>query len=298
MIGYVIRALHRFQHATPTKSQHQPYPHVAINYGTKIQYAAPPDESPLLSAADKTFIQQVTGVFLYYARAVDGTMLPALSAIASEQAEPTKNTMKKCKQFLDYAATQEEAVLTYKASDMVLAIHSDSSYLNEKQSRSRVGGHHFLSSDTAIPANNGAVLNISTIMKNVLSSAAEAEMGGLFINAKHAVPQRQLLEEMGHPQPPTPIQTDNSTAYGIINNKIQPKATKAMDMRFHWLRDRESRKQFRIYWRSGKLNIADYWTKHHPASHHQAICTEILTPYRVLQALRNRIRTKTRFPSN
>ena len=104
-----------------------------------------------------------------------------------------------------------------------------------------------MSSNTAIPANNGAVLNISQILKVVLASAAEAEMGGLFINAKHAVPQRHLLEEMGHPQPPTPIQTDNTTAYGIINNKIQPKATKAMDMRFHWLRDPESKKQFHIY---------------------------------------------------
>ena len=137
---------------------------------------------------------------------------------------------------------------------MVLAIHSDSSYLNEKNSRSRVGGHHFLSANTDSPDNNGAVLNISTVMKAVLSSAAEAEIAGLFINAKHAIPQRNLLEEMGHKQPPTPIQTDNTAANGIVNNKIQPKATKAMDMRFHWLRYRETHKQFRIYWRPGKTN--------------------------------------------
>ena len=59
---------------------------------------------------------------------------------------------------------------------------------------------------------------------------------------------------MGHPQPPTPIQTDNSTAEGVINKKVQPKRTKAMDMRFHWLRDRETLKQFRFYWRPGKLS--------------------------------------------
>ena len=82
-------------------------------------------------------------MFLYYARAVDATMLPALSAIASEQATPTQNTMAKCKQFLDYAATQEEAVLTYKASKMILAIHSDSSFLNEKHSHIRVGDTSF-----------------------------------------------------------------------------------------------------------------------------------------------------------
>eukprot|EP00956_Cyclotella_meneghiniana_P031271 scaffold81716_cov13-Cyclotella_meneghiniana.AAC.1 len=63
-----------------------------------------------------------------------------------------------------------------------------------------------------------------------MSSAAEAETGALFLNAKLAVPIRHTLEELGHPQGKTPIQTDNSTAYGIVNNKIQPKQTKAMDM--------------------------------------------------------------------
>ena len=67
-----------------------------------------------------------------------------------------------------------------------------------------------------------------------MSSAAEAELGVLFMNAETAIPMRKTLEELCHPQPLTPIQTDNSTTYGVINNKIQPKATKAMDMRFYW----------------------------------------------------------------
>jgi hypothetical protein len=54
-------------------------------------------------------------------------------------------------------------------------------------------------------------------MNTLMSSAAEAELGALFINAKTAVPMRRTLEELGHPQPPTPVQTDNSTAYGVIN---------------------------------------------------------------------------------
>jgi hypothetical protein len=80
-----------------------------------------------------------------------------------------------------------------------------------------------------------------------------------------------MLTEMGHPQPPTPIQTDNSTAEGVINNKIQPKRTKAMDVRFNWLRCREAQEQFHFFWRPGGQNLADYWTKHHPAAHHQNI---------------------------
>ena len=78
-----------------------------------------------------------------------------------------------------------------------------------------------------------------------------------------------ILEEIGHKQPPTPLQTDNSMAEAVVNGKIQPKRKKAMDMRFHWLRDRECQEQFRIYWRSGKSNYADYWTKHHPSKYHR-----------------------------
>jgi hypothetical protein len=90
----------------------------------------------------------------------------------------------------------------------------------------------FLSSDTTIPPNNGAVLNIAHIIKNIMSSATEAELVGLYIMAREAVYIR-ILEDLGHKQPPTPLQTDNAMADPVINGKIQPKQTKAMDMRFH-----------------------------------------------------------------
>ena len=218
-------------------------------------------------------------------------MLTALSAIASEQANPTENTMKKVKQFLDYAASQEDAVVTYKASDMQLAIHSDASYLSEPKSRSRAGGHHFLTQKENITdVDNGAVLNLSQVIKAVMSSAAEAETGALFLNAKLAVPIRHTLEELGHPQGKTPIQTDNSTAYGIVNNKIQPKQTKAMDMRFYWLKDREAQNFFQFHWKPGKNNMADYWTKHHAAIHHANMRPQILSRPSVLEKLRQKLK--------
>jgi hypothetical protein len=68
-----------------------------------------------------------------------------------------------------------------------------------------------------------------------MSLAAEAELGALFINTKTAVSMQQKLEEMGHLRMRTPIQTDNSTAHALLNNKILSKALKAMDMRFYWL---------------------------------------------------------------
>ena len=282
MPGYVEKALARFQWRKPKKPQHQPHPHVPIVYGAKKQTSQPEDSSPRLDRAKTKFVQEVTGVFLFYARAVDSTMLVALSAIAAEQGAPTENTLAKVHQFLDYAATNPEAIVTYKKSNMVLAIHSDASYLSEPKARSRAGGHFFLSDDKDDPTNNGAVLNISKVIKAVMSSAAEAELGALFINAKIAVPMRKTLEELGHPQPQTPVQTENSTAYGVINNKILPKATKAMDMR---LKDRESVEQFKYYWRPGKSNKADYWTKHHPSLHHQTMREQILNNSKARQVI-------------
>ena len=286
MPGYVANALVRFKHDMPKRPQHQPHKHIAPNYGAKVQYAPDEDETRPLEKEEKTFVQQVVGVFLYYGRAVDSTMLVALSAIASDQAAPTEATLNKTKQFLDYAATHPDAVLTYNKSDMVLAVHSDASYLSEPRARSRAGGHFFMSSDTVSPPNNGAVLTVSQIIKAVMSSAAEAELGALYINAREAVPARKTLEEMGHKQPRTPMQTDNSTALGVVTNNIQPKRTKAMDMRFYWLRDREARNQFRFYWASGKSNWADYHTKHHCAAHHQQMRPHFLSSPQIIEALR------------
>ena len=217
-------------------------------------------------------------------------MLTALSTLASEQARPTEKTMSKCKQFLDYAASQEDAIVTYKASDMKLAIHSDASYLSEPKARGRAGGHFFLTkkhNDTH--PDNGAIHNVAKIIKSVMSSAAEAELGALFINAKLAIPMRHTLEEMGHPQYKTPIQTDNSTAHGVVNGKIQPKQTKAMDMRFYWLKDRATQNFFQFHWKPGKNNLADYWAKHHAAIHHTNIRSQILSRPSVITKLRIRL---------
>jgi hypothetical protein len=91
---------------------------------------------------------------------------------------------------------------------------------------------------------------------------------------------------MGHPQPQTPIQTDNMTAEGVTNKKIRPKCTKAMDMRFHWLCNRESQDQFKIYWRPGKTNLVDYFTKHHLPYHHTNVRAEFLTEVQYLAEAR------------
>ncbi|KAG7372528.1 hypothetical protein IV203_018671 [Nitzschia inconspicua] len=280
MPGYVDRALTRFPHPTPPRPEHSPHTWLKLEYGAKVHFAPADDSSPPLNAAGIKRIQEIVGVFLFYARAVDSTMLPALGTISTQQAIPTTNTLTAITKFLNYAASNPDVCVRYRASGMHLHIESDASYLSKSKARSRYAGYHYLSEirdDPATPAApNGAIHIPCQILKEVESSAAEAELAGTFHNGKEACPLRVCLEELGHPQGPTPIITDNSTAVDIANDTVKQKRSKAMDMRFYWIRDRVRQGQFHIIWRKGTLNRADYFTKHHPAAHHKAICSSYL----------------------
>ena len=76
---------------------------------------------------------------------------------------------------------------------------------------------------------------------------------------------------MGHPQPPTLVQVDDSTTLGIATGTINQHKSKAMNMRFYWIRDRSNQDQFNIYWKPGSTNRGDYFTKHFPPSHHTTV---------------------------
>ena len=216
--GYNAKALKRFHHEPPTKRQDSPYPHTPPKYGAKQQYADGPDDSPPLDKADKTFIQQVTGTFLFSGRAVDSPLLTPLSAIASQQGAPTENTMKRTKQLLDFVASQEDAVLTYHASDMILAIHSDAGYLNEPNARSRAGGHFFLSNDEKYPPNNGAILNISQVIRllcHLQPKPNSVHYTSMQKKQSTSAPFSRNLDTPNHPPPSrqiTPLQKESSIA--------------------------------------------------------------------------------------
>jgi hypothetical protein len=231
----------------------------------------------LLDAKDKTRVQEVLGTLLYYARAVDCTMLAAIGSIATQQSKATELTMQAITKLLNYCSHHYDAVICYQRSNMILYVESDASYLSETKARSRFAGFYYLSSrpddptklPTKQPPMNGAINVLCKILKEVLSSASEAECAELFHNAKEAVPERITLEELGHPQPPTPLVTDNSTASGIANESVKQKRSKAMDMRFYWVRNRVRQGQFLVYWRRGITNHANYFTKHQPDRIHR-----------------------------
>eukprot|EP00957_Ditylum_brightwellii_P195333 14882335-Ditylum_brightwellii.AAC.1 len=124
---------------------------------------------------------------------------------------------------------------------------------------------------------------VCEVIHNGMASMAEAEIGALHSNTRKGEELCLALTEMGHPQPPTPVLTDNSTACGIVNKTVKQQRTCAIDMHFYWVCDRCAQGQFLVYWGPGKDNLGDYHTKHHSVTHHQKMRPMYLhTSYGVL----------------
>jgi hypothetical protein len=231
--GYIANALHKFQHKQPDRPQHAPYPARTPQYGSKVQLTPAVLDSPTLTPQGRKRIQQVVGALLYYGRAIDGTIMTSISSLASQHATATEGTEAKLIQILNYCAA---------------------------------GGHFFMSSTprNGVQQHNGLILTLSTILRMMVASAAEAEIGALFLNVKEGVNIRNTLKEMGHPQLATPMQTDNTTAHGILCGTCKQQRSKSIDMRFYWVRNRAQQGQFDIGWGPSAQNLGDCFTKHPP----------------------------------
>ena len=269
MPNYIPSLLQKLNYS-PKLPQYSPYPSVPFTPPRpgQRQYAAPPDTTPLLAPMQKTRVQSILGSLLYYARAVDCTLLTALNAISTQQASPTEHTLSLCHRLLDYVATHPRSHLRYSANNMHLAIHSDAAYLVAPKARSRIAGHFSLGTTNEGPLHSPILIECKTL-RHVVASSAEAEVAGVFHNAQIAIPIRYILTSLGHPQPTTNIITDNSTVALFANDNITQKRSKSWDMRFYWLRDKERSQHFKIIWKPSVINLADYFTKHFPAKHHR-----------------------------
>jgi hypothetical protein len=152
---------------------------------------------------------------------------------------------------------------------MRLHQQADGSYLSRSGSRSVAGGISYLSNDDPTEI-NGAIHVMSTVIPTIMASVGETEYAACFLTGQHGAGFRNVLADLGYPQPPTYILTDNRCAEGIANNTIKPKRTKSIEMHYHWLRDRVARGQFIVQWRSGVHNLADFFTKALPVHVHQS----------------------------
>ena len=154
---------------------------------------------------------------------------------------------------------------------MLLQIHSDAAYMNETKARSTAGGHYFLGKPI-LPNQpiflNSAIHSLCKVIE-VAASAAEAELGSLFLNTQEAVKLRIALDGVGHKQPPTPINIDNSTTFSIIHKTIKQQCSRAMNMRYFWTISKQDDGTVDISWHPRRENLGDYVTKHPPPKIHQ-----------------------------
>lgn len=150
-------------------------------------------------------------------------MLPAVTKLSSRQSQPTVEVELAANRIFGYAKRYPNAQTVIHACDMILTGHSDASYLSETKARSRAGGILYLTNKQDNKIVNGSIFCMSTIKPVTVSSAAEADYGALFLLGKEAEPFRNTLQDLGYPQPPTQIVSDNSCAVGVTNNKVKQK---------------------------------------------------------------------------
>jgi hypothetical protein len=136
------------------------------------------EPTPSPATLDKGFnkLQKLTGTLIYYARAVDPTLIIPINVLASEQSNATEITADRVIKLLNYCSTHPETKIRHHASDMILHIHSDASYLSENEAKRRAGGLFYMgnTAQNDKKLTNGAILIVSKVLKHVMSSAAEA----------------------------------------------------------------------------------------------------------------------------
>ena len=194
MPNYVAKQLERYNHEAPSSPQYAPHLWPSKLYSKHSQLVSN-DTSDLLDKKNTKLVQSISGAFLYYGRAVDPTILPALTDIASAQSKPTQHTLQACNMLMDYLHTNPNAKIRYTKSDMILYIDSDAAYLVLPKARSRIAGHFFLGNIPPSPPakptstfNNGPILTVCKRLRTVATSAAEAETAATYHNSKEGIP--------------------------------------------------------------------------------------------------------------
>ena len=161
---------------------------------------------------------------------------------------------------MDYLHTNANAAIRYHTSDMILKVVYDSAllFLPETHSRAAAIYHLVLINNNK---HNGLIDVFFQTIKNFVASSIEAEMGGIYLCARHWCPICIACIDLGNPQPVngTPFENDNSTSHIILTSNIRSKLSKSFDMWYWWINDRIKQNTFDPIWAAGKKNAADYY---------------------------------------
>ena len=281
MKGYIHRLLARFD--LPYKyNVDNPLPYASPQYGQKVQYVDH-DNSPFIDNKRKLIMQQGIGGLLYYSRAVAVDYTIGVNKMSMKQSNPTEKDWNDFLHLLNFAATWPDCTIAYKPSDMILILDGDVSYLSETLGRSRGAGVAFMGKRNDPTFINGPIDVLSVLLPTVVSSVCEGEYATAFMMAQLAMPLRVQLKDLGYKQDMFPngstlLTTDNLCAEGIANNSMKLKRSRAMDMRYHWLRDRVKLGDFTVKWRKNTHSLADFFSKILPTKEFQRMRNFFVVP--------------------
>ena len=270
--GYVEEAILELGYTPSAKPQDSPGAWTKPKYGYTEQSETIFD-SPLLDAKDKLWVQTAVGKALFYARAVDVSIIFACNNIATLGFNEA--AMKATKHMLDYLATHSTATVVYKKSQMLLKCYSDASFDSVPGSRSRYSGIMYFGNkdDSTI---NGAIHAYSKVFKTIYTSAAAVEYGSLFELGRGAEVIGESCRVFKVEQFCTPLWTDNTTAIKLAKNESKGKRSKTMARQHNWLAQQVKFGRFTVHWESGKTLIADPLTKFVPVLEHRAWAERLL----------------------
>jgi hypothetical protein len=148
-------------------------------------------------------------------------LVTAVNNIAESQSAPTTQTLKDIDKLANYTFRYPEAYLLFKATDMILKVHYDSSL--KAHARHKAGVVLYLSNKNTAPEEIGNITEvISKKPTGVVASISEGEYCTAFIGGQAAIHHRNILDAINYPQPPTEFFGDNTTAIGIANDKMKP----------------------------------------------------------------------------
>lgn len=279
MPGYVDKLLERHADIIPSRTRSTPEDYIPINYHdhTPATRDPLPDSSPPLSEPDIKRLQSIIGSLLYYARAVDPTILHAVNHAASLQAQPTQAVLNRAIRILQYLKRYPNNHLTYQACQMILHGMSDCSYLSRNNSRSVGGGYAYLGNTNPTDILNSPLLAISSVLPTIVASVAEGEYAAAYLLTQQAVWLRTVLIALGYPQPTTSILCDNQCATDIAMKNVKLRRAKAISMRYHWLQDQVVMGNFKFIWIQGTVNVSDIFTKALPKARFIELASLLVT---------------------
>lgn len=266
--GWVRKLLEKYG-MEDCKPETAPYKYTRPVY-TGRQAPLGEDDSKPLSSQLMTELRSKIGALNWGAACVNYDTSLAVSKVASKQAKPTKALLREVNHILRYLAGHPNTVLQYHPSDMTLHTVSDASFCSETKGRSRAGGVLYLGDcdENGHPKSSPAEV-MSHIIDCIPDSAAEAEYVSVHDTIKRGVYCRNILEGIGYPQSTTEHECDNKCAVGIANNTVHDRKTKHIDRRYHWVKNEVKDGRFKVIWKEGVGNIADFFTKYLPHKEHE-----------------------------